>query len=104
MLSLQFPLPGGGYERKRAGGGEFFFSEKSSPHPAHLRCKPMLRIGSLLNSTAAAGRLCLPLKQERERTIRVVRVSLRDGALQKRPLDAVDGQAWQPQAENPPLR
>jgi hypothetical protein len=43
----------------------------------------------------------LPRRREREQTVRGARVSLRGVVLS---LDAVDGQAWQPEAEDPPFR
>jgi hypothetical protein len=46
----------------------------------------------------------LPRKRERERGVRVARAWLTRcvGKHLEPPLDAVDGQAWQPQAENTP--
>src|SRR6185437_16534841 len=48
----------------------------------------------------------LPRKRERERSARMVgdNFNPRVVALRARTLDAVDGQAWQPETENPSLR
>src|SRR5690242_15376474 len=72
-----------------------------------LGCDPgggnSLRTGNVTRGDTPTP--ALPRKRERERTVSVARVSpLAAARLHEPPLDAVDGQAWQPETEDPPLR